>query len=106
MDNDVSHDHYRRMQQLEKVVTVSANYTAKPEDDIIYVSSVSGVVVVTLPFANSGQHVIISRTTGTNNVVVMPQSGETINGAASQTISTSYSPLRLKAIRGTGYLGI
>lgn len=102
----VTIDQLHRMQELERVVTVTSNYSVGRNDDIIFVNTTSGAVTVTLPLANAGQHVIISRVSGANNVTVSAQSGETVNGAASQTISSSYTPLRLKAIKGVGYYGI
>lgn len=102
----VTADQYHRMQELERVANVTSNYAAGRDDDIIFVNTTGGAVTITLPLANAGQHVIISRVSGGNNVTVSAQSGETVNGAASQTISSSFTPLRLKAVSGVGYYGI
>ena len=102
----VTLDQFYRMQELETVVTVTANYTVLSSDYIVYVNTTAGAVTVYLPVAGNGRHVIISRIAGANNVTVQPQSGETVNGASSYIISTSYSPLRIKAMKGVGYIGI
>lgn len=102
-ENMLSQNDLHRLQQLEKVVFVSADYTARREDDIIYVT---GSWTITLPLAPDGKHVVICSVGGASTVTVAAQSGETVNGASSVTITTNYSPLRLKAIKGVGYLGI
>ena len=99
----VTLDQLHRMQELEKVVFATGGYTVLKDDDIIFVSA-NGTI--TLPLASNGKHVIISATGAATSVTVQPQSGETVNGASSYTISTTYQPLRLKAIKGVGYLEI
>ena len=102
----VTNDQRQRMQQLEKVEFISSNYLATRDSDYIFVDSTSGVITVTLPEARGGQHVVISRVAGANNVNVIPSGTDTINGAASLVISTTGSPARLKAIVALGYLNI
>lgn len=101
----VTHDQYRRLQQLENVVFVTGNYACLLNDDIVFVTA-NTPVTITLPQANAGQHIVISRIAGASNVTVLPTGTDTINGAASLVISTSNTPRRLKAVRGTGYLEI
>ena len=101
----VTIDQLRRMYELEQVVFITTNYDSKPTDDIIFVDA-SSPVTVTMPFASGGRHAIISLIGSAASVSVVPQSGETINGAASYSITTQYKPLRLKAIKGVGYLEI
>ena len=99
----VTIDQYHRMQELEKVVFISADYAVSRDDDIVFVTANA---TLTLPIALNGKHIIISMIGSATSVTVSAASGETINGSASKTITTTYSPLRLKAIKGTGYLEI
>jgi hypothetical protein len=102
----VTNDQRQRMQQLENVEFVSANWSATRESDFIFVDSTSGAVAITLPEARAGQHITVSRTAGANNVTLLPTGTDTINGAPSKVISATNVPVRLKAIVGVGYLEI
>ena len=99
----VTQDQLHRLQELEKVVFISTNYTVQSLDDIVFVDA---TCTITLPFAVGGRHVTIVSTNVSATVTVVPQSGETINGTTSYIINTNYKPLRLKAIKGVGYLEI
>lgn len=101
----VNHDLLMRLNELEKVVQVSADYTVQADDDILLLTAFSAFTI-TLPFTKGGKRVIIILIAGNKNVTVQPQSGETINGASSVTVGTLYSPLRLKAIKGVGYVEV
>lgn len=112
-DHIISLDELHRMQQLETVVFVTAHYTCRLQDDFIFVDTTSGAVTVTLHPANYGQHITISRYAGANNVTVAAVAGETVNLAASVTITASFTPRTLKGlIKGisgapaSGYLEI
>lgn len=102
----ITADDLHRIQDLERTVFVSADYEAQYGDDYVFVDSTAGAVNITLPLARGGQHATIVRRAGGNNVTVLPTGTDTVNDAASVVISTSFVPLRLKAYKGIGYLGI
>lgn len=91
-----------QLNAIERVVTVTTSYTAQVHDDIILVNTTSGGVTVTLNSSLLGAKYVIIRVSGSNNVIVQPSSG-TINGSASETISSSYTPKRVKCIAGNYY---
>jgi hypothetical protein len=105
-DAGLTSDDRHLLDDLERVRNVSTSGGINKNDDIVLVDATSGAVSLTLPFASGGKRVIIIRTLGANNVTITPQSGETINGAASVVISSSYAPLRLKALKGIGFIGV
>lgn len=102
-DRPLTRDDLLRLYELEKIVNVSGNYTVTDQDDVILVAAASPVNIQ-LPLAKGGRRVTITRVSGAASVTVLPASGETVNGGASNVISTSYAPLRLKAIKGIGHL--
>jgi len=104
--SEVTLDQLHRMYQLENVKFVTSNCNVNPNDDIIYIDTTGGAVIANLPPANAGQHLVIVKTAGANAVTVLPAIGETVNYAASKAIAAAFVPLRLKAIKGVGYLEI
>lgn len=78
----------------------SADYTTTGNDVIVGVDSSGGAVTITLASATvtAGRMVIIKDEggqAGTNNITIATEGSETIDGAASKTISTNYGVLRL-----------
>ena len=104
-DSPLSRDDLLQYYDLEKVVMVSSSYIVKDSDDILFVTA-NSPVSITFPLAKGGRRVIISRVWGSSPVTLVAPSGQTIDGASTQTISTSFTPYRLKAVKGLGYLGI
>lgn len=106
--SSVNYDALKSFQQLERGVSVSANYTAVNKVDFILVDSTSGVITITLPLARSGARFTVIRTAGANNVNVVPSGTDTINGGASVAISASYTPYTFKDFTPltTGYVRI
>jgi hypothetical protein len=104
----VNHDSFKAYQQIANRVTVTADYTVLHADDYILVDSTAGAVTVTLPTARNGLQFTILRTAGANNVTIVPSGAETINGAASVVINTSYAPQTFKDFTPllTGYARI
>lgn len=90
---------------LEKVRSITTNYTVDSDDDYILIDTTAGIITLTLPNAISRRKLIVIKTAGGNNITISPVGTDTINGASSLTITTSYSPVRLKAITG-GYITI
>lgn len=101
----VTLDQYRRMQQLEKVRNISSNYTVQSDDDYIFSTANTGISVY-LPSGSSGRVITISRIQGSGSVTIVPVSGETVNLAANIIISTSFTPKRLKGVKGVGFIEV
>lgn len=100
----LSHDHMSYLHSLETELRVTSSVMIDwVPPDFILVDSTAGAITVTLPLANNGAYVTIIRIAGANNVVV---NGDNINGSASATITSSFTPLRLKAFSSLGYLGV
>jgi len=95
---DETQDVLHRLNQLEgEVLVTAAAYTVRERDDIIVCNTTSNAITITLPRATNGKRLTLLRSAGGNNVTVSPVGSDTINGAASATISASYAPLVLKA---------
>ena len=106
-DKTPTSDTVRRLQQLERVVSVSVatnmatNASAK-DADYVRVDSTAGSTTITLPFAkNNGRRATVSRVAGANNVIIAAQSGEAVSGTT--TINTSFAPRTFKAISATSW---
>ena len=108
-DRQPTLDTLRALQSLEVVVTVTSALdmstdtdSRKRNADIVRVDTTGGPVTVTLPFAlSSGRRVTVTRVAGANNVTVASQAAETVNGAASVAISSSFTPRTFKDMSAT-----
>jgi len=83
-----------------KHVSKSENYTATVNDYIIGVDTTGGAVTITLASAlvSAGAVYIIKDEggdAGSNNITIATEGSETIDGAASKTVSTNYATTRL-----------
>lgn len=105
-DRRATHDLLHGLQGTASVISQSASYSLSLKDDYHLVTTTSGVVVVTLPKARGNRLITIVRVAGANNITLSPTSPETINGAASLAISASYTPVRLIALQGVGYVQV
>lgn len=102
----VTLDQLHRMQQLEDVRFVNADFEPTAEIDFVFVDTTLDPVDILLPRANAGQHVTVSRVAGANTLTILAQPGELINGSALVVVTTTFDPHRYKAIKGYGYLEI
>lgn len=85
---------------IDSVRSVTASATAAFADSLILADTTAGNVTITLPTVGSsralGKQFIVKRmTAGANTLTVAAASGETIDGAASQTIASQYATLRI-----------
>jgi hypothetical protein len=73
-----------------KVVTKTANYTAADEV-VILADATSSTVTISLPAASTvaGRNYIIKKINSTNSVIIDPNGSELLDGAATQTLSTT-----------------
>ena len=83
---------------LESVVYVDSSYSITSTDDIV-ISTAAGGVTITLPEAVGGRRITITRI-GAGIVTVTASGTDTVNGAASIALNTTYLPARLKAVVG------
>ena len=104
-DRQPHHDLSKGLEELKNVTSVSADYTVKYADDYILVDSTSGVVTVTVPLARGGFLFTVVRIAGANNVNIATMGSDTINGAASVSIVTSYVPQTFKAVPASLFAG-
>lgn len=96
-DRQLTSKSLAQIQEIEKCITVTANYTASYRDDFILVDSTSNTVTVTLPFAKGQKEIVVVRVKGTFGVTIAAQSPNTVNGSASIPITSPHLAVRLKA---------
>jgi hypothetical protein len=78
------------------VVTKTSNYTAANES-VILVNATTGTVTISLPAAAlkpNWPYVVKKIDSSVNTVVVDPNGAETIDGAATKTLTTQYQSVR------------
>lgn len=92
------------LQAAERQVFVSADYTASYDDDYIFVMA-SSPVTITLPLGRD-RIITVVRISGGSNVIVVPSGSETVNGATTLVIASSYAPRRLKGVKNIGYIEV
>ena len=105
-DRSITQDSVLQFQDSERIRKVTASYAVQYSDDYLFVDTTSGAVTLTLPTARGGKSYCIVRIAGANNVTIARTSPDTINGATSLVISASYAPVRLKALKGTGWIQV
>ncbi len=88
-----------------KVVNINTNYTAADETILIADAS-SGNITITLPAASSvdGRTYTIKKSTAANQVIVDGNGGETIDGAATKTLSAQYAKLTIVSNGGNWFV--
>ncbi len=67
-------------------------------DHVVYVDTTGGSRTITLPApatVGAGYHLRLIKKVSANNMVIAPNAAETINGAASKTISAQYAIVEL-----------
>lgn len=103
-DRNPSHDTVTMLETQKNSRIVIASGNINYTDDYLFVDTTGGAVILTLPLAKGGNKFTVVRIAGANNVTISRTAPDTVNGAASITISASYSPVSLKSVKGTGYL--
>ena len=84
---------------IVSVANVTSTYSVKASDAFISCDATSGSFTVTLPDATktAGQNFCINKINASNTVTIKPQTGQTINGASSITLTSQYSVYRLQS---------
>ncbi len=104
MDEMTAADDAVRLEVLAKigdialVVTVTSDYTATTDDDVILVDATSGSVTITLPSAVgiSGEVYHVKKIDSTNNTVIIESEGSsTIDGETSEFIMVQWTSLQI-----------
>lgn len=93
-------------QVARPVKRVTATYAVSVIDESILVDATAGPVTITLISADytPNQYTITKTDSSTNAVTVAAASGQTINGTATQTLTTQYASLTVySAYNGTAY---
>ena len=105
-DRVPTQDFLHGLQNVSSIKYPLTSYSVDPKYDYHLVDTSGGVVTATLPQALNNRVIVFVRIAGPNNLVLTCSGTDTINGAASLTISSSYSPVRLLAVRGIGYIQV
>jgi hypothetical protein len=90
---------------LNGVISKSANYTLVPFDDTVEVDSTSGNVTINLPTAAKikGKEYTIKKVVAANSVIVDGSGAETIDGAATYTMTAQWKYVRVRS-NGTNWI--
>lgn len=76
-------------------------YAALPEDEYIECDATSGNIVVDLPAVSNGKVFIVKKVDASANTVTVDGNGaETIDGAATQVLTTQYDTLVIRGVGG------
>lgn len=105
-DRVPTQDFLHGLQNVSSIKYPLASYSVDLKYDYHLVNTSGGIVIATLPQALNNRVITFVRIVGPNNLVLSCSGADTINGGASLTISSSYSPVRLLAVRGVGYIQV
>jgi len=105
-DRTVTHAQVLQYQDNESIREVATSSIVTYADDYLFVDSTIAPVTLSLPVARGGKTYTVVRVAGANNVTLTPLGTDTINGGASLILSSSYSPRKIKALKGTGWVQV
>lgn len=92
-----SHDFLEGLQSLEKVVSVTEDYTVALHDDYIFADTTLGDVDIYMPEPRGGLIYTVVKVAGGNNVTLHAFPGTLINGQALVHETALFKPRRFKA---------
>ena len=95
-DRFPSRDTMLWLQSLERVKTVTTNYTVTSDDDIIILNG--STLTINLPPAKNGRYYKFATISG--SATLYPNGSETINGDPTHTVGGAHKDCRLKAVSG------
>lgn len=101
--NLAEHRHIDSLQELEVVVTVTADHLAQYREDIIIADTTLASITITLPKARGGKLFQIVKASAANTLTVNFSNGDTMFGSTSVVLTDLGSSKRLKSI-STGYI--
>lgn len=100
-DPTVPHDMVVNYQRGKVQRSVSTNTSLTTNDDLLLVDTSTGNIAVTLPKSGaSGKEFVLFKTSGINILTINPVGVDTINGAASLTLTAAFGSYWLKAVSG------
>ena len=90
---------------FDHVTDVSATYQALVNDRKINADATGGVFTITLPPAEPGKEILITRVSASNTVTIDPDGSDNINGSGSSvTIATQWEAIQFVAESATNWL--
>jgi len=86
--SDITHN-FEKLETFPETIAASMTLSLNRAHKVYWVDSSSGVIDLTLPLARDafGQFVNVRRDAGANNVVIHAAGSDTINGAATLTLT-------------------
>jgi hypothetical protein len=105
-DRRPTQDFLHGLQGVAKVAYPSSNFVVDFRVDYYIVTTSAGVVLATLPLARGNRVITFLRAGGAYNLRLNPSGTETINGTTHLDLTSQYSPIRLLAIKGMGYVQV
>jgi hypothetical protein len=104
-DRQPTQDFLHGLQGVTRVEYRAADFTVDLSVDY-YIVTTPAAVTATLPLARGNRVIVLLRDGGAHNLSIYPSGGETINGTTHIDITSSYSPVRLLALKGVGYVQV
>jgi len=86
---------------IAPVAAPTTTYNVTAEDEVVRCDSTAGSVTINLPAAVTGRKLTVFKAVAANNCVIDPNAAETINGAATLTLTTIYGWAQLVGYAGT-----
>lgn len=107
-DRAFTHNTLDTMQGVFNSKTITAaTYPATYQDDYIFADTTANPITITLPFSRGQKEMQFIRIAGGNNLTVQRAgAADSIDGAASFVIATSFAPRKIKAFKGHGWLSV
>ena len=105
-DRRPTQDFLHGLQSVARINYPATSFDVSLHDDYHLVDTTAGAVTATLPLALGNRLITFVRLTGANNITLAVSGVDTVNGGVSLVISSSYSPVRLLAIKGVGYVQV
>lgn len=104
-DRAVSHEQVLAYQGSEASRVVDSDFAVTYSEDYIFVDATTPVTLQ-LPTARGGKAYTVVKISGGSTVTILPGTSDSINGVASQVITDSYKPLRIKAVKSHGWIEV
>jgi len=104
-DRVVTHEQVLAFQGSEATRVVSGDYALTYDDDFIFVEA-AAPVALQLPTARGGKSYTMVKISGASLVTILPGAADSINGTTSKIITDSFVPVRIKVVKGHGWIEV
>lgn len=104
-DRVVTHEQVLAFQGSEATRVVSGDYDLTYADDFVFVEA-SAPVALQLPTARGGKSYTVVKISGASLVTIFPGPADTVNGVTSKIITDPYTPVRIKVVKGYGWIEV